>query len=146
MSIDESLVYSQEELEQAYSVKQAFDAVVDDFTSDDYGMDLIADSCKAVEEWAHKPAEYPAKQIRKDTLLTMDIGNIVQNLFVEVLTSKSRLSLANISGILASKIHLDNSTEAIKLAAEIVVVIGLAGTGVYVLEREYVGGTYYVTR
>lgn len=137
-------IEAQEAIENDHNIVTARLEVLDILTSEDAGMDMIVDSIAAITEWAKEPAEYPRKQARKDVLLTMDIKDVVQRLFVEVLVAKSHMSIANASGILASSLNMEKSKEAIHLAGEIIAVIALSNTGNFFLDRQRKGDTYYL--
>lgn len=136
--------FTQLELEQTHSEKIAFDLVMEYINQNEQLQVMLANCDKAVKYWAELPAEYEKKAQRKEIVKEMDLTEVIQNLFVTVLTSKTNMSLANASGVLAAKLHLDSNTEAIKLAGEIIAIIGITRTGCYVLDRDKKGATYYL--
>lgn len=129
-------------LEELFSKKAAREYIFDLLVSDHSTMDMIAHGIELLEEWIAEPAAYKTKQERKDALALLKVQEIVEKVFINILTLRSHSTLASMSSQLGLSLGFDDSRQGITLAAEILAIV--KDTGLYTIQPLTQNGMWHV--
>lgn len=133
---------TQENLEITFSKRATRDFIFDLLMEEPQTLNMIGDGIDLITKWAEEPANYQSKQKRKDTILCMDIQDIVEKIFIDVLLIKGTSTLASMASQLGQTLGFDDTREGITLAAELLAV--MLPIGLYRIEPIYAKGQYHV--
>lgn len=133
---------NQAELEELFSKSKAREYVYNLLLSEDYGMDVVVQGIDLLKAWTTLPSKYEKKQVRRDTLASMDIQEIVEKVFVEVLMMRKPTTLANMATTLGMSLGFQEAKEGITLAGEILAV--LCNTGFYTIMSRTANSSLYI--
>lgn len=133
---------NQEELELEFSKKKAREYVYELILSQDVGMDTVVQGINLLEVWTLLPSTYKAKENRKNTLASMDLQKIVENVLVDILMLRKPTTIANMATTLGMSLGFKEAVQGITLAGEILVV--LAETQFYSITKRSANSSYYI--
>ena len=132
----------QEQLEEIYSEKKAREYVHNLLLSNDVGMDSVVYGVELLAAWCDIPATYDTKTERKNTLKNMDLGKVVERVFIDMLMLRQPTTLANMATTLGVSLGFQEAKQGITLAGEIIAI--LQNTGFYELVRTSKYSSYWV--
>lgn len=133
---------NQEQLEEEFSRKKAREYVHELILSQDMGLDVIVNGINLLEAWTILPSTYEAKELRRNTLASMNIQQIVEGVFVDILMLRKPTTIANMATTLGISLGFKEAKQGITLAGEILAV--LAETGFYSVARKSKNSSYYI--
>lgn len=120
---DSNLALTQENLEHVYSKKASREYVLDLVLAEPDFLNIISEGIELIEEWANAPSLYAKKAERKESVLTMDLKEVVQKIVCDVLLIRSTATLCSFASSLGSTLNLEDNRESITLAAELLALL-----------------------
>lgn len=133
---------TQANIESVFSKRATKEYIHDLLLENTSTMHMIGDATDLLTAWTEEPAAYTSKQERKDTLSCMNIQEIVEKLFVNILTITGSMTLASLSSQLGSSLGFEDTKQGITLAAEIIAVV--LPIGLYQIGPLYPKGQWHV--
>lgn len=133
---------TQTNLEEVFSKKSTRDYIFELLMAEPATLHMIGDGIDLITKWAKEPATYKTKQQRKDSVLCMDIQDIVEKIFIDVLLIKGTITLATMASQLGQTLGFADTREGITLAAELLAV--MLPIGLYQIAPLYAKGQYHV--
>ena len=133
---------TQQNLEEVFSKKSTRDYIFELLMAEPATLHMIGDGIDLITAWAQQPATYKTKQQRKDAVLCMDIQDIVEKIFIDVLLIKGTSTLATMSSQLGQTLGFADTREGITLAAELLAV--MLPIGLYSIAPLYEKGQYHI--
>ena len=133
---------TQSNLEEVFSKKSTRDFIFELLMADPTTLHMIGDGIDLITAWANSPSTYKAKEERKAAILCMDIQDIVEKLFIDVLLIKGTSTLASMSSQLGQTLGFADTREGITLAAELLAV--MLPVQLYTIAPLYAKGQYHV--
>lgn len=133
---------TQANLEEVFSKKSTRDYIFELLMAEPATLHMIGDGIDLITKWAQEPATYTSKQQRKDSVLCMDVQDIVEKIFIDVLLIKGTTTLATMASQLGQTLGFADTREGITLAAELLAV--LLPVGLYSIAPIYAKGQYHV--
>lgn len=130
------------QLESMFSRRAAKEHVHDLLLEDQVTMQAIERGIQLLYVWSLSPSKYKSKQDRKNTLRSLDLQNIVEEIFTRILLLKSPATLASMTGQIRGIMGFDDSRQGITLAAEILAV--LCATDLFDIAPLARNGTFYI--
>ena len=137
-----TIQYTQEYIEQSHTKKASREYVLELMRADPSCLNMIGDGIELIEAWAAEPATYKSKQERKDTVNLLNLKDIVEKLFTDVLLIRSSATLASMASRLGQTLGFADNRQGITLAAEILAV--LMPVGLYVIQPLRKNGQWHV--
>lgn len=133
---------TQQNIEEVFSKKSTRDYIFELLMAEPATLHMIGDGIDLITKWAQEPATYTSKQQRKDSVLCMDVQDIVEKIFIDVLLIKGTTTLATMASQLGQTLGFADTREGITLAAELLAV--LLPVGLYSIAPIYAKGQYHV--
>lgn len=128
-----SIFEIQEDIELALSKKHIKQLVLDELTSDMDMLDKVIDGMEYLKAWTETDSSYESKAQRKELLASLDLKDVVEDIYVAVLSMRSDTTLNNLVCQLAGMFKFEEAYQGLTLCAEIIAV--LANTGIYHLNK-----------
>ena len=132
----------QGELEHLFSKKHAHEYIYDLLLESQETMEMIERGINLLEAWVAIPADYEAKQERKDTLAGMNLQKIVEETMTKVMALRTETTLASMASQIGISFGFADTRQGITLAAEILALI--IKTGFAEIFQPYFRSQYYI--
>lgn len=133
---------TQVELEQEYSKEASNEYLIELVLAEPTCLGMIGDAIELIEEWAESESAYESKKVRKESVLLMDLKEVVQKIMCEVIALRSTATLATIASQIGQTLGFADTREGITLAGELLAV--MLPAGIYHIAPLYKGGQYHV--
>lgn len=133
---------TQAELEQEYSKQASNEYLIELVLAEPMFLNMIGDAIELIQEWAESESAYESKKLRKESVLLMDLKDVVQKIVCDVLTLRSTATLASMASQLGQTLGFADTREGITLAGELLAV--MLPVGLYQIGPLYKGGQYHV--
>lgn len=114
---------TQESIEQSHTKKAAREFIMELMRADPDCLNMIGNGIELIEAWANEEATYKSKQERKDTIKYLNLKDIVEKIFCDVLTIRSSATLASMASKLGQTLGFADNRQGITLAAELLAVL-----------------------
>lgn len=133
---------TQAELEQEYSKQASNEYLIELVLAEPMFLNMIGDAIELIQEWAESESAYESKKLRKESVLLMDLKDVVQKIVCDVLALRSTATLASMASQLGQTLGFADTREGITLAGELLAV--MLPVGLYQIGPLYKGGQYHV--
>jgi hypothetical protein len=133
---------TQLELEKEYSVESSREYLLDLILAEPVCLNMIGEAIELIQDWAESESAYDSKKARKESVLLMDLKDVVQKIVCDVLMIRSTNTLATMASQLGTTLGFADTREGITLAGELLAV--MLPVGLYQIMPLYKGGQYHI--